>query len=87
MAIEYYQKAVDEDINKDHPDMIIEYANILVELQRQTQSEDLYKSVIKDSSKEWRFVSCNKLGNLYYQQKKYRDAESCYLQAITSKNI
>lgn len=86
-AAEYYKNAVDADVTQEHPDMIIEYANLLIVMQNHTEAEKIYELVIKGSSKEWWFIASNKLANLYFNQRRYEDAETCYLEATTSENI
>jgi len=46
IALEYYQKAVDNDINQEHPDMMLEYADFLYELQNYATSEKIYETII-----------------------------------------
>lgn len=87
IAAEYYQKAVDNDGEQKHPDMIIEYANFLAEMWKYDKALAIYTIVIDGPAKEWALLAQNKLWNLYYTTKKYKEAEECYSQATTSENI
>lgn len=86
LALEFYQKAVSADTEQEHPELIIEFANLLAEKWNYPKSEEIYNIIIHWPHPEWALFTQNKLWNLYFAKGQYKEALQSYKKATESFN-